>query len=165
MRQFENFKMLVCLLIVATSFLGCRKESNSIESYKSEVFCEADFGKFFERFKKDSLYQTEHLTFPLTISYYETDNSDTLAVTEYVSKENFRKFLKLDFMDLKIADDSVETEVVKDRDTMIFRKIDYKKGVVNYKFVYATNCWSLVNIHDYSLQQKDLFNNSKILLY
>lgn len=97
------------------------------------------------------------------LHYYE-NTADTL-ITEYVSRNKYRHFLKLPQTDFQPDAKSKinykhEIDTNKDTVTCIYKAIENEQ-TLNYKFVYYNNCWYLVDIHDYSVQVTP-FKNSMV---
>ena len=79
------------LLIFVIVLFGCKREKENQDINKHEIFCDSDFDVFFEKFKIDSLYQKEHIEFPLKLTYYEdTSGRDVYIVDEYVKVADVR---------------------------------------------------------------------------
>ncbi|KGO91560.1 hypothetical protein Q766_16960 [Flavobacterium subsaxonicum WB 4.1-42 = DSM 21790] len=152
--------------------LGCNRNKGTKEEVKmpiDEIVCEVNFDAFFKAFVKDSLYQREHIKFPLLLHYYE-NSADTL-ITEYVGRDNYQHFLKLpqtDFQSYAKSKINYKHEIDRNKDTVtcIYKAIESEQ-TLNYKFSYYNNCWYLVDIHDYSVQTTPFKHNmiSKIADY
>lgn len=164
-------KHTLLFLFTFTILLISCKGNNQKE--QEELFCNPDFNVFFEEFANDSLYQRNHVTFPLKLHYVENEmNGTTNEVMEYVNERNFRHFLDMKkHIEKKTTKDdykSYNNEITKTTervaDTM---NCIYTLGVrnINYRFMYKDNCWHLFAIVDNHTYAPNPFNQSKINNY
>ncbi len=113
--------------------------------------CYTDFEDFFEKFSTDSIYQKNHVKFPLKSTYLNSGGDYELESKAIPEKD----YLFIDFEKHKAAKNNefeafkVFTE--KKGDTMFYSYRGIDNGIHgDIKFVFENDCWQLVAIDDSS---------------
>lgn len=153
----KTFFLIPLLLLI----IACKKESIQ---QKHEIFCYADFNTFYDKFVRDSLYQAQHINFPLDIIYMEESGIDSIRqIKEGISKYGLDKMLNVpDSLGISHKEAYFKS-IVKKTDTIycIYSTATYKRNIV-YSFIKEKDCWFLQRIHDDSLYQPGPFRKSKL---
>jgi hypothetical protein len=113
--------------------------------------CDADFDTFFKKFQTDSIFQREHIKFPLKNTYlnsggdYEVVRKDITILTH--------KFL--DFATDKEAaameNGAFTIAIEKQKDSVFYQTRGIDNGIhADIKFAFKYGCWYLVAIEDSS---------------
>lgn len=131
------------------------------------LFCDADFDAFFKKFTTDSLYQANHVQFPLQLHCFEGTYGDSIyEVSEHVNKYNFSKMLRLPEPNSTIEKSKYYRHISTFTDTV---NCEYTSETethnLYYQFVYKDNCWLLNGIYDDSIYKPDPFRLSKLQIY
>ncbi len=157
-----------CLLVfAAVLFFSCnnKKEELPGDIANHQIFCDENFDVFFKKFKTDSLYQKQHIGFPLKLSYYEdTSGKEVYLVDEHIKSVDVKNMLILPENKLRAnAQFEFEGNVRKFNDSVnySFKRKNISR-TITYMFVKTNDCWSLRRIFDDSLYQPDPFRQSKL---
>jgi hypothetical protein len=154
MRQFENLKIVVSFMVVTVLLFGCSKKekiqmrmptSRKVEKY------DPDFDVFFRKFAGDSVFQKEHVVFPLKNSYSDEDyipddmiESDIMDVESYqfVDYSKDKEASKLEHWPFKPVIRTFE-------DTIYYTRFGVNNDFhIDYKFVCKNGEWFLVEVID-----------------
>lgn len=111
--------------------------------------CEPDFDTFFQKFSADSIFQKQHVDFPV-IEYYSDEDFPLDIMERSIDEENY------EFIDLskdKAADkqekDLYKVETEKQNDSVFYRQRGINNYIdITYKFARKDQCWWLVEIRD-----------------
>lgn len=158
-------KKYLSLFAVLLFMIACKKDKRENMRPQNEIFCDTDFDVFYKKFRSDSLYQKEHIKFPLTAGYYEeTKDQEVYKVEEYISEANMDRMLTLPSKEISMTDKLEFGESISHvKDTINYSFT--RKGtsrIVSYSFVLENDCWFLLKIFDDSLYQPDPFRGSKL---
>lgn len=149
-------KKLVSIFVLFSIYSCQRKdptiESSNIEQTITSADCESDFDLFFKEFAKDSIFQKNHINFPLSITYYADESHEELIVETIETKSDFKY---IDFTDdvnaMQTETDKFTTEKVKAKTTATYKRLGYDNGImISYKFEMINGCWTMVGILDES---------------
>lgn len=158
----KKYYSLIILLIILT---GCKKTVKESTQPEHETFCDADFSTFYKKFSTDSLYQKEHIRFPLKAAYLEdTAGKEAYTVEEHIFERNMDKMLVLPSNKISMKKHPEFQEsiaVVKDTVNYSFNLTGSSRAVT-YTFMKEKDCWFLQRIYDDSLYQPDPFRQSKL---
>lgn len=145
----NKFNCLLSLLFLASCMNSTKEtkpkniviESNNIESQEKKC----NFSDFVKMFTMDSVFQKEHVKFPLEIVLYGTDPDDSDSVS-YV-KESDWYFVTLN--DSVI--DGIKFMHQIDTANTTVTKVGYDTGIkIEYRFNKLGLQWQLVKIEDHS---------------
>ena len=122
-------KILLIFILIIFSNCQDQKIENNFKSQENQVLTvEEDFNAFFEKFKKDSVFQKQRVVFPLKVRVFNIDN---LKTEENSFEEKDYEFLKIDenevSMEKKISKDSVKI-ILKGKDNGIYIETQFLKG-------------------------------------
>jgi len=125
-------KYLVLIAIVALAACKTRQ---------SEQACDADFDTFFRKFGSDSIYQKQHIAFPLLSQTQDEDF--THLVDGHIEAKNYY------FRDFTRDNDSYQLEIVKKKDSAYYTQMGVEgNSATTYSFANKNNCWTLVAVRD-----------------
>lgn len=101
---------------------------------------------------KDSIFQKNHIKFPLRSAYYGGDAYDELIVEIIKTKEDFKY---IDFTEdataMQNETGKYTTEKIKSKNKVVYKLLGYDNGImVSYKFEIINGCWTMVEILDES---------------
>ena len=100
-------KILLIFILIIFSNCQDHKIENNFKPQENQVLTvEEDFNTFFEKFKKNSVFQKQRVVFPLKVRVFNTDN---LKTEENSLEEKNYEFLKIDENEV-----SVEKKISKD---------------------------------------------------
>ena len=128
--------LLIFILIIFSNCQDQKIENNFKSQENQELTVEEDFNTFFEKFKKDSVFQKQRVVFPLKVRVFNIDN---LKTEENSFEEKDYEFLKIDenevSMEKKISKDSVKI-ILKGKDNGIYIETQFlkDKGIWNGSF-------------------------------
>jgi hypothetical protein len=129
------------MLFLFASFLACKKkETNTTSNAPQTINLPADFEAFYEKFHTDSLYQLQHISFPLKGVPMGAD-SMSLANGYYFQPEYWVLQHKVDFSDGKYTRDfqllgeNIVTETIMQTD---------EPYGMQRRFAKMGNEWSLI---------------------
>ncbi|MDJ1468636.1 DUF4348 domain-containing protein [Cytophagaceae bacterium DM2B3-1] len=108
------------------------------------------FDPFFQKFSKDSIYQKQHISFPLP--YYEWDIENKLS-EEIINRNQWKfiNFSKDKYMSSREIDAYTQVSVQK-KDTLIYIRNGIDNGIrIEYFFTQKDKMWYLVKIIDKSM--------------
>jgi len=130
--------LLIFILIIFSNCQDHKIENN----FKHQVLTlKEDFSAFFEKFKKDSVFQKQRVVFPLKVRVFNTDN---LKTEENSLEEKNYEFLKIDenevSIEKKISKDSVKI-ILKGKDNGIY---------IETQFLKDNGIWKLESYNDQS---------------
>lgn len=130
--------LLIFILIIFSNCQDHKIENN----FKPQVLTlKEDFNTFFEKFKKDSVFQKQRVVFPLKVRNFNTDN---LKTEENSLEEKKYEFLKIDenevSIEKKISKDSVKI-ILKGKDNGIY---------IETQFLKDKGIWKLESYNDQS---------------
>ena len=133
--------LLIFILIIFSNCQDQKIENNFKSQENQELTVEEDFNTFFEKFKKDSVFQKQRVVFPLKIRVFNTDN---LITEENSFEEKDYEFLKIDenevSIEKKISKDSVKI-ILKGKDNGIY---------IETQFLKDKGIWKLESYNDQS---------------
>ena len=139
--------MRLLFILLTISLVGCGTKTTELTIDKNVQG--ENFDDFFNKFRSDSIFQTERVKFPLTLVTWDID--DNLA-TEEIDRENWRH-LKLEYKDefgtREIDAYTQETKIYADSAKIELRGVD--NGIhVDYVFNKVDGQWTLTTERDYS---------------
>ena len=133
--------LLIFILIIFSNCQDQKIENNFKSQENQELTVEEDFNTFFEKFKKDSVFQKQRVVFPLKVRVFNIDN---LKTEENSLEEKNYEFLKIDenevSMEKKISKDSVKI-ILKGKDNGIY---------IETQFLKDKGIWKLESYNDQS---------------
>ena len=133
--------LLIFILIIFSNCQDQKIENNFKSQENQELTVEEDFNTFFEKFKKDSVFQKQRVVFPLKVRVFNIDN---LKTEENSLEEKDYEFLKIDenevSMEKKISKDSVKI-ILKGKDNGIY---------IETQFLKDKGIWKLESYNDQS---------------
>ena len=135
-------KILPIFILIIFSNCQDQKIENNFNPQENQVLTvEEDFNAFFEKFKKDSVFQKQRVVFPLKVRVFNIDN---LKTEENSLEEKDYEFLKIDenevSMEKKISKDSVKI-ILKGKDNGIY---------IETQFLKDKGIWKLESYNDQS---------------
>ena len=135
-------KILLIFILIIFSNCQDQKIENNFNPQENQVLTvEEDFNAFFEKFKKDSVFQKQRVVFPLKVRVFNIDN---LKTEENSFEEKDYEFLKIDenevSMEKKISKDSVKI-ILKGKDNGIY---------IETQFLKDKGIWKLESYNDQS---------------
>ena len=133
---------------------GHSDEKIDVEETKQEVelYHNEAFETFLDQFGADSIFQKEHIKYPLVWKYLDSDIDGLNTSVDSVKKS---EYLYRDFTEDKTAMqqeyDQYTIEITKPSDTVFYTLKGYDNGIfMHYKFIFKDNKWLLVEINDKS---------------
>lgn len=122
--QKQQMQIHLLALALASVLLGaCNRPTEGSGAAAQTEGRYADFAGFYERFHQDSLYQLEHVQFPLEGLPSDAD-SLTLARNDFRwTKENWRMHRRFDF-----ANSDFEQKLLPVTDDLIVEQIIHRSG-------------------------------------
>lgn len=65
--MLSKFKFSIVLLLIIVTFLSCKdtKSNNETDLQQTAIFDGSEFREFYDKFSQDSVFQMEHIVFPL----------------------------------------------------------------------------------------------------
>jgi hypothetical protein len=85
-------KILLIFILIIFSNCQDQKIENNFNPQENQVLTvEEDFNAFFEKFKKDSVFQKQRVVFPLKVRIFNTDNLKTEENSLEEKTMNFSK--------------------------------------------------------------------------
>ena len=133
--------LLIFILIIFSNCQDQKIENNFKSQENQELTVEEDFNTFFEKFKKDSVFQKQRVVFPLKVRVFNIDN---LKTEENSFEEKDYEFLKIDenevSIEKKISKDSVKI-ILKGKDNGIY---------IETQFLKDKGIWKLESYNDQS---------------
>ena len=135
-------KILLIFILIIFSNCQDQKIENNFKSQENQVLTvEEDFNTFFEKFKKDSVFQKQRVVFPLKVRVFNIDN---LKTEENSLEEENYELLRIDenevSMEKKISKDSVKI-ILKGKDNGIY---------IETQFLKDKGIWKLESYNDQS---------------
>ena len=135
-------KILPIFILIIFSNCQDQKIENNFNPQENQVLTvEEDFNAFFEKFKKDSVFQKQRVVFPLKVRVFNIDN---LKTEENSLEEKNYEFLRIDenevSMEKKISKDSVKI-ILKGKDNGIY---------IETQFLKDKGIWKLESYNDQS---------------
>ena len=135
-------KILPIFILIIFSNCQDQKIENNFNPQENQVLTvEEDFNAFFEKFKKDSVFQKQRVVFPLKVRVFNIDN---LKTEENSLEEKNYEFLKIDenevSIEKKISKDSVKI-ILKGKDNGIY---------IETQFLKDKGIWKLESYNDQS---------------
>lgn len=147
----------ITLIILFFALISCQRKDSTIENLNVKqmnetVDCESDFDAFFKEFAKDSVFQKNHIQFPLSASYYGGESYEKLIIDTIKTKADYKY---IDFTEdvtaMQNETGKYTTEKIKSKNGVGYRLLGYDNGImVSYKFEIMNGCWTLVEIIDES---------------
>ncbi len=149
------------LLIITVLFTACKNEKTiihiekpkEVEVVEKDTSWHNEFIVFFDKFAIDSVYQKEHVQYPLKEMYHQLNsNGNDSVITLYTNKIEYEY---LDFTNDKTAklreSDAYTVEIEKNTDTIYYSLRGINNGIYSdFKFIYNENSWRLFEIEDQS---------------
>lgn len=135
-------KILLIFILIIFSNCQDQKIENNFNPQENQVLTvEEDFNTFFEKFKKDSVFQKQRVVFPLKVRIFNIDN---LKTEENSLEEKDYEFLKIDENEV-----SVEKKISKDSVKIILKGKD--NGIyIETQFLKDNGIWKLETYNDQS---------------
>ncbi len=135
-------KILLIFILIIFSNCQDQKIENNFNPQENQVLTvEEDFNAFFEKFKKDSVFQKQRVVFPLKVRIFNIDN---LKTEENSLEEKDYEFLKIDENEV-----SVEKKISKDSVKIILKGKD--NGIyIETQFLKDNGIWKLETYNDQS---------------
>ena len=135
-------KILLIFILIIFSNCQDQKIENNFKSQENQILTvEEDFNTFFEKFKKDSVFQKQRVVFPLKVRVFNIDN---LKTEENSLEEENYELLRIDenevSMEKKISKDSVKI-ILKGKDNGIY---------IETQFLKDKGIWKLESYNDQS---------------
>ena len=135
-------KILLIFILIIFSNCQDQKIENNFNPQENQVLTvEEDFNAFFEKFKKDSVFQKQRVVFPLKVRVFNIDN---LKTEENSLEEENYELLKIDenevSIEKKISKDSVKI-ILKGKDNGIY---------IETQFLKDKGIWKLESYNDQS---------------
>ena len=135
-------KILPIFILIIFSNCQDQKIENNFNPQENQVLTvEEDFNAFFEKFKKDSVFQKQRVVFPLKVRVFNIDN---LKTEENSLEEKNYEFLRIDenevSMEKKISKDSVKI-ILKGKDNGTY---------IETQFLKDKGIWKLESYNDQS---------------
>lgn len=135
-------KILLIFILIIFSNCQDQKIENNFNPQENQVLTvEEDFNTFFEKFKKDSVFQKQRVVFPLKVRIFNIDN---LKTEENSLEEENYELLRIDenevSMEKKISKDSVKI-ILKGKDNGIY---------IETQFLKDKGIWKLESYNDQS---------------
>ena len=135
-------KILPIFILIIFSNCQDQKIENNFNPQENQVLTvEEDFNAFFEKFKKDSVFQKQRVVFPLKVRVFNIDN---LKTEENSLEEKNYELLRIDenevSMEKKISKDSVKI-ILKGKDNGIY---------IETQFLKDKGIWKLESYNDQS---------------
>jgi hypothetical protein len=145
--------MRYLLILVAMLIFSCKEQQKKhmrMPVRHSQEKCDADFDVFFEKFKRDSVFQKKHVKFPLKNTFLNSEGMYEV-VREDITLE---KYHFLDFTKDKESErepGGFKVYLKSEKDTMFYSYRGVDNGINgDIKFVFINDCWCLVAIEDSS---------------
>ena len=133
--------LLIFILIIFSNCQDQKIENNFKSQENQELTVEEDFNTFFEKFKKDSVFQKQRVVFPLKVRVFNIDN---LKTEENSLEEKNYEFLKIDENEV-----SIEKKIYKDSVKIILKGKD--NGIyIETQFLKDKGIWKLESYNDQS---------------
>ena len=133
--------LLIFILIIFSNCQDQKIEYNFNPQENQVLTVEEDFNAFFEKFKKDSVFQKQRVVFPLKVRIFNIDN---LKTEENSLEEKVYEFLKIDENEV-----SVEKKISKDSVKIILKGKD--NGIyIETQFLKDKGIWKLESYNDQS---------------
>jgi hypothetical protein len=147
----DNIKMHILSFEkdTATNYSFSKKEYSwnlvKINSMKLDSLTDYDFINFLTRFSSDSIFQVEHIQFPLTHYFSDSDN-DYETTSAPIKQHEWKQWNMIESIEgLMILDVHKRTKYRN----IFFRGIE--NGIyVKYTFTQTENSWKLVKLENYS---------------
>tara|TARA_B100001105_G_C22284724_1_gene396855 strand:- start:430 stop:897 length:468 start_codon:yes stop_codon:yes gene_type:complete len=125
-------------------------EKHFKEAYKEDP-CDTDFDVFFKKFQSDSIFQRQHVKFPLKNTYLNSDG-DYEVLRKDITVLNYR------FLDFTKDEEAAKAEngaftinIEKEKDSVFYQARGIDNGIhEDIKFAFIDGCWYLVAIEDSS---------------
>ena len=135
-------KILLIFILIIFSNCQDQKIENNFNPQENQVLTvEEDFNAFFEKFKKDSVFQKQRVVFPLKVRVFNIDN---LKTEENSLEEKDYEFLKIDENEV-----SIEKKILKDSVKIILKGKD--NGIyIETQFLKDKGIWKLESYNDQS---------------
>ncbi len=135
-------KILLIFILIIFSNCQDQKIENNFNPQENQVLTvEEDFNAFFEKFKKDSVFQKQRVVFPLKVRVFNIDN---LKTEENSLEEKDYEFLKIDENEV-----SIEKKILKDSVKIILKGKD--NGIyIETEFLKDNGIWKLETYNDQS---------------
>lgn len=149
----------VILIVSFIVFISCNTDVNKVaikQELSSDIIreqreiCDANFDVFFGKFKNDSVFQRNHIKFPLKDSHLDDDYDKVL-----ISQMTYSNYTFIDFNSHKNAMkqeyDKFTVEIKKEGDNVSYLMRSYDNGIsTDIKFNFIDGCWFLTEIKDTS---------------
>jgi hypothetical protein len=154
-------RKIFLLFVFTLLFLNCKEaKKNEIIPQKKEVKkniqikeeCSQDFDQFFKKFAKDSVYQKEHIKFPLKYLFYDNYQYEILT-TKLINNKSAYKYVDFseDFKAMQLEIEKFTVEKEKTKEGLIYKHVGYDNGLyMSYEFKIIGKCWYLIKITDQS---------------
>lgn len=138
--MMNNFSSLIMLLF----FASC---GNNPTSQKSII--KPDFNLFIDKFKNDSVFQKQHMNFPV-MEYYSDEDFPLDLMERNIDEENY-SFIKFDTDSVAKKNKNEDYKVIiqSKKNTVFYHKMGVNNSInENYKFIYKNGSYYLVEIID-----------------
>jgi hypothetical protein len=152
-KPYTNLLLLFCVFLLLTFGGGCKRTiKNENENTQIEqIVLPETFTAFYERFHTDSLYQLEHILFPLSSKVYENQDK---YYEQFWTHENWK--MHYAFTE---TNDSYQQEYRISDDRLITEIIYLKMGGfgLERRFAFIDTTWYLILYNEY---HSDTSNNA-----
>ena len=149
-------RKLIFLFMLFSIYSCQRKESLNQHFIADKVIksgdCPTDFETFFKDFAKDSVFQKNHIKFPLSSAYYGGESYEELIVDTIKTEADY-KYINFteDATAMQNETGKYTTEKIKSKNVVMYKLLGYDNGImVSYKFEIINACWTMVEILDES---------------
>ena len=148
--QIAHLTTLLKRILILLAIACQKSEKNFVPSEKINKKCLSDFDEFFEKFGKDSLYQIDHIKFPIKYSFLSEDYQN--VIDSILNKKDYH-YINFDSdkkaMQSETGKYTVEKEKTKNK--ILYKQIGYDNGIyMTFEFQIINGCWYLVRISDES---------------
>ncbi|MFZ1706003.1 MAG: hypothetical protein WAT79_16780 [Saprospiraceae bacterium] len=129
------------ILIVGLTLFSCKSKSGDDGKVETPLFETKEFMEFYDRFSKDSVFQMEHIVFPLEGIRSPRDESDTLSLNHLWQKEDW--FIHGKFDD---ANGTFSVEMFDLAGKMVIEVISDESGSYSMerRFAKLSDGWNLI---------------------
>ena len=153
-------KYLVILLAAILSVSCNQKEEKPVlppaeqpakQAALTDKPCDADFDTFFKKFRSDSIFQREHIKFPLKNTYLNSDgNYEVVRKDITILTHKFLDFAT-DKEAAAMVNGAFTISIEKQKDSVFYQTRGKDNGIyADIKFAFIDGCWYLVAIEDSS---------------
>jgi hypothetical protein len=140
-------KLILLTTLIIGTLLGCsdnpktavEKKASTLK--KAAVLEPADFDSFFKKFKSDSVYQKEHINFPIKITVTE-DERDSVT---YIKKDKWQ------YVRLTNNKEDIYKKAQSNKKSVTIQYTVEDTGILmSFDFTYGSGKWRLTSATDSS---------------